>query len=58
MQSCPKRQIYFETNLFLRLPHILLKRFFDMKVNLKMLALFLSLKDNTEYICLKPTLNR
>ena len=25
---------------------------------LKMLASFLSLKDNTEYICLKPTLNR
>ena len=32
--------------------------FFDLKVILKTLALFLSKKDNTEHICLKPTLNR
>ena len=32
--------------------------FFVVKVKLKMLALFLSLKDNIEYICLEATLNR
>ena len=32
-------------------------RAFDLKVKLKMLALFLSPKDNTEYIYVKPTSN-
>ena len=32
--------------------------FFVVKVKLKMLALFLSLKDSIEYICLEATLNR
>ena len=42
-----------------RLPHPLRKSSFDLKVKLKMLALFLLLKDNsTEHVCLKPVLNR
>ena len=50
MHCCPKRLIYTEANLFLHLPHLVLKSFFDLKVKLKMSALFFSLKDNTEYM--------
>ena len=32
--------------------------FFDLELKLKMLALFLLLKDNTKYVYLKPALNR
>ena len=49
--DCLKRLIYIKTNFYLHLPHLLLKTLFDMKVKLKILSLFLSLKDNTEYIC-------
>ena len=58
MHCRPKRLIYIQTIFFLDLPHLLLKIFFDLKVKLKKLALFLSLEDNAEYKRLKPTLNR
>ena len=47
---CPKGLIYIKANLYLHLPQLLLKNFFDMKVKLKVLAVF--------PVWLKPTLNR
>ena len=52
MSCCLKILIYVKTNFFLYLVQRLSKSFFDLKVKLKMLVLLLSLKDNTEYICL------
>ena len=49
MHCCPKRLSFLKTNFFLHLPYLLLKIFFDLKVKLKILSLFLSLKDITEY---------
>ena len=37
-------------NFFIHLPHLLVKSFFGVKVKLKILSLFLSLEDNTEYM--------
>ena len=37
---CPKWLIYIKTNLYLHLPHLLLKNFFDMKVKLEVLPVF------------------
>ena len=58
MHCRPKRLIFIIINLFLQLTQCLLKSFLDLKMKLKMLALVLSLKDNTEYMFLKTTLNR
>ena len=58
MHDCLKRLIYIKTNAFLHLPHILLKSFFDIGKTQNVSFIFLTVKDNTEYICLKPTLNR
>ena len=44
-----KTDLYLK-NFFIHLPHLLVKSFFGVKVKLKILSLFLSLEDNTEYM--------
>ena len=49
MYCCQKRLIYSKTNFFF-FQHFLIKSLNDLNVKLNMLVLYLSLKDNTEYV--------